>query len=140
MAGVIVLDASALIALLDGADSHHLAVSVVLRETARETWGVSALTLAEVMTRAAEDEETLVELSETLADLELTVDALGWDDVEALAVLRARSGLRMPDCCVLLVAQRRGGRILTTDTTLGRRARALGLDVLELEESVAGRE
>ncbi|MCA1781234.1 MAG: type II toxin-antitoxin system VapC family toxin [Dermatophilaceae bacterium] len=134
---MIVLDASALIALLDGADAHHAAVSGVLRETAREPWAVSALTLAEVMTRAAEDEESLLELSETLADLELTVVPLRWEDVEALALLRSRSRLRMPDCCVLLVAQRRGGRILTTDPTLGRRAGELGFDVVEAAESVS---
>nr|WP_281497072.1 PIN domain-containing protein [Ornithinimicrobium sp. F0845] len=122
------MDASVLIAWLDPQDGHHHSVLSDLHEAAREQWAISALTLAEVMTRAAADEELLAAVGEAVADLELVVVPLGDEDAEALARLRAASGLRMPDCCVLLVASTLGGRVLSTDTQLVRRAGELGLD------------
>jgi len=124
----LVLDASVLIAWLDPEDAHHEQVLHALNGAAREEWAISSLTLAEVMTRAAADEERFAALGEAIADLELVVLPVDDGDAESLARLRSVSGLRMPDCCVLLTASAHGGRILSTDAQLVRRAGDLGLD------------
>ena len=54
--------------------------------------------------------------------------ALTADVVVALAELRVSSGLRMPDCCVLLAAHATGGTVATFDHRLADAARALGFD------------
>lgn len=131
---MIALDGSALIAYLDPADAHHVRISVTLDDVAREPWVVSPLTLAEVMVQAASDDETLMEMSERIADLEPTVVDLEWLDSEPLARLRARTRLRMPDACVLRLAEQHGARIVTTDETLAARAREIGVGVVDLPE------
>ncbi|WP_109471928.1 PIN domain-containing protein [Ornithinimicrobium cavernae] len=94
------------------------------------TWATATLTLAEVMVRAAGDDELLAALGEDLADLELEVLPLSGHDVEGLARLRTSTGLRMPDCCVVLAAQSVGGAVLTTDRALAGHARDLAIPVL----------
>jgi predicted nucleic acid-binding protein len=54
--------------------------------------------------------------------------ALTADVVVALAELRVSSGLRMPDCCVLLAAHATGGTVATFDHRLADAARAGGFD------------
>jgi predicted nucleic acid-binding protein len=49
------------------------------------------------------------------------------DSPVRLAMLRADTGLRLPDCCVLLAAQQTGGSVLTFDDRLARVAEGLGL-------------
>lgn len=75
----------------------------------RVPWAISALNLAEVMVRAAAEQDLFLSLVEDLADLELDVPPVAADDAEELAMLRAQSRLRMPDCCALLAA-RQGSR------------------------------
>lgn len=128
---MIVLDASCLIALLDAHDLHHAEVSARLARHAAEDWAVSALTLAEVMVRPAHDSARLAEAGEHIADLDLTVVDLRDLDAEGLAEIRARTRLRMPDCCVLLAAVTTGGAIVTTDQALRREALAMGIAVLD---------
>lgn len=127
---MIILDASALIALLDPDDEHHRAVSAALSSRARDRWVTGALTLSEVMVRAAVDDELLATLGEDLIDLEVETLPLADEDVEPLARLRAATGLRMPDCCVVLVAQSTSGTLLTTDRLLAGLATELHISVL----------
>lgn len=47
-----------------------------------------------------------------------------------LGQLRARTGLKLPDCAVILTAQLSGSHIATFDTRLARAARELGITVL----------
>ena len=46
-----------------------------------------------------------------------------------LATLRARTGLRLPDCCVLLAAESERAAIATFDEQLASTATGLGLEV-----------
>jgi predicted nucleic acid-binding protein len=46
-----------------------------------------------------------------------------------LAALRVETGLKMPDCCVLLTAEGAGGRLATFDERLARAARNRDLEV-----------
>ncbi len=52
------------------------------------------------------------------------------DTAVRLARLRADTGLRMPDCCVLLAAQDAAGRVAAFDDRLIRAAEVLGLVAL----------
>ena len=49
---------------------------------------------------------------------------------ERLAELRARTGLKLPDCCVILAAEQvRAAQILTFDDRLRQAAHAAGFEV-----------
>jgi predicted nucleic acid-binding protein len=101
---VIVLDASVLIAHLDARDAHHADATELLLDVARERLGASVITIAEVLVgpaRAgkAEDAESALQ--------ELGVEQVALDAGAAaeLAGLRASTGLKLPDCCVLMAAR-----------------------------------
>lgn len=57
-----------------------------------------------------------------VAELQLPDDAVG-----RLASLRAETGLKVPDCCVLLTAEMARGQILTFDDRLERESARRGL-------------
>jgi len=127
---VIVLDASVLIAHLDGSDRHHADAQSLLEANSQEPLGASPITLAETLVSPAR--------AGRLADAETAVQRLG---VEALALgdnapgrlaqLRTDTGLKMPDCCVLLAAQDHDARVASFDTGLLKAARELGLETAE---------
>lgn len=127
---MVVLDASALIALLDVDDAHHASITARLDGQLHARWLISSLTLAEVMVRATADPDLMAELGEEIADLQIEVVPLLDTDTESLAALRGHTRLKMPDCCVALVAQNAGAAIVTTDETLRERAREIGIRVL----------
>ena len=101
---MIVLDASVLIAHLDEADAHHQRATELLINTADEALGASPLTIAEVLVGPARA-GTLDAARAALAALAVTTVPLGDEAPTRLAVLRADSRLRLPDCCVLLAAE-----------------------------------
>jgi predicted nucleic acid-binding protein len=120
---MIVLDASVLLAQLDRDDAHHAAARQRLRTVAEQRLGIGAstITLAEVLvspTRAG----TLGSASAALRALEIEELPLPRGAAEQLAALRADTGLKLPDCCVLLAAEAAGGAVLTFDERLAREA------------------
>ncbi len=127
---MIVLDASVLIAHLDGGDRHHANAQSLLETNSQEALGASTITLAETLVSPAR--------AGRLADAETAMQRLG---VEALALgdnapgrlaqLRTDTGLKLPDCCVLLAAQDHDARVASFDTSLLKAARKLGLDTAE---------
>jgi predicted nucleic acid-binding protein len=56
----------------------------------------------------------------------------------ALAGLRAATGLKLPDCCVLLAAEQVGGGLGTFDDRLATAARERGVPVHQRAGSVGG--
>ncbi|HEY7960704.1 MAG TPA: PIN domain-containing protein [Solirubrobacteraceae bacterium] len=125
---MIVLDASVLIAHLDGSDAHHARATERLLDLAGEELGASSITLAEVLvapTRANRLDAARAALR-TLCIVELQLPA---DASERLASLRVKTSLKLPDCCVLLSAEAAGGAVLTFDGRLAREALKLGLAV-----------
>ena len=126
---MIVLDACVMIAHFTENDVHHRRATRLLAGLAGQPKIMSPVTKAEVLVafaranrrRAAED---------TLDRLRIAVDDLPGDAAGQLAELRAHTGLRLPDCCVLLTAERHGpAEIATFDARLARAATERGLVV-----------
>ncbi|MGH2364409.1 MAG: type II toxin-antitoxin system VapC family toxin [Chloroflexota bacterium] len=127
-----VLDASVLIAHFDAEDVHHRRAAALLLATPEEPLHASQVTLAEVLVgpaRAGRLQEALA----AVADLAVLGVDLAHGCPARLATLRAESGLKLPDCCVLLAAEEVGGTIATFDPRLAAAARSRGLRVLEHE-------
>jgi predicted nucleic acid-binding protein len=123
---VIVLDASVLIAHLDGSDRHHAKARSLLEANSGEPLGASPITLAETLVSPAR--------AGRLGDAEAALQRLGVQELPLgqgapgqLAELRAEVGLKMPDCCVLLAAQDHEGLVASFDSDLLSAARKLGL-------------
>jgi predicted nucleic acid-binding protein len=117
VARVIVLDANVLIAYLDRADSHHDAAQALLEAALEDEIGVNSLTLAEVLVVPARDGR-LDQVRHALADIEVRELPFPPDTAEQLATLRVRTGLKMPDCCVLLAAETHTAAIASFDARL----------------------
>jgi predicted nucleic acid-binding protein len=123
---VIVLDASVLIALFDARDAQHGRAVERLKGLARSTFACSPITLAEVLVgpvRAGRLEAA----QQAVRALGLHEIALPDDAARRLATLRAETGLRLPDCCVLLAAEPTGERIVSFDDRLVSAATQRGL-------------
>lgn len=123
---MIVLDASVLIAHLDGSDRHHAKARSLLETNSGESLGVSPITLAETLVSPAR--------AGRLEDAEAALQRLGVQELPLregapgrLAEMRAEVGLKMPDCCVLLAAQDHEGIVASFDSDLLSAARKLGL-------------
>ena len=126
---MIILDASVLIGHLDRGDAHHAGARALLRAHADHLFGVSVITIAEVLVdpvRAGSDRAARQAL-DRLGVLQVPV---GDGAAGRLAGLRAATGLKMPDCCVIAAAQEGDGLIATFDERLAKQARALGLEAL----------
>ena len=125
---MIVVDASVLIAHLDGGDAHHdLAVERLLA-SAESPIGCSSITLAEVLVGPARTSRLDI-ASDAIALLGVREIPVPADAAVRLARLRAETTLKLPDCCVLLAAQdERATAILTFDTRLDHAAADLGFD------------
>jgi len=126
---VIVLDASVLIGFIFDQDAHHAAAVALLRDEAGNAFGVSPVTLAEALVaptrlgRLAAAERMLLEIGVT--EIPLPRDA-----ALQLAKLRVESGLKMPDCCVLLAAITSNGAVATFDSRLKSVATSRDIRVL----------
>jgi predicted nucleic acid-binding protein len=130
MAGVVVLDASALIALHDSHDRHHTWARGMFLDTIDATLAMSVLTYAEVLvhpTRAGK----VAEFERNIAGLGIEIVTVAADDGPALAHLGASTSLKMPDVIVLHLATGLGASLATTDRELAGEAALRGVSVLE---------
>ena len=124
---MIVLDASVLVAQLEADDRHHDRAAGALLAAADEELAATTIILAEVLVGPARHGRLEVGQA-LLRDLGVVELPLASDAGSRLAALRALTGLRLPDCCVLLAAQEAGAHaIVTFDDRLAREARRLGL-------------
>ena len=125
---MIVLDASVLIAHLEATDRHHDRATELLLDALDEPFGASPLTLAEVFVGPARVGK-LDAARAAIQQLEVTPVPLVDDAPVRLAGLRARTRLRLPDCCVLLAAEFAEAHIATFDDRLAESATGLGFTV-----------
>ena len=119
---MIVLDAGALIALINERDVHHVWARELFTSTTSEKWVISSLNLAEVMVhpvRAGKAEEFL----HGIEGLRLRVEGMQPDHAAELAHLRAETSLKMPDVIALHLANNLGASLATTDSLLAQKAR-----------------
>ncbi|WP_342314669.1 type II toxin-antitoxin system VapC family toxin (plasmid) [Mycobacterium avium subsp. hominissuis] len=102
----VVVDTSVLIAFFNSKDAHHQSAKDVLAQVADEALVASSMTWAEVLAGPARSGEESVQTAlSALAQLEIYEEAFPRDVAVRLAWLRAETGLKMPDCCVLLAAE-----------------------------------
>jgi predicted nucleic acid-binding protein len=127
---VIVLDATVLIAHLDAHDPHHESAVKLLRAHSMELLGASQISLAETLVAPARADR-LDEAQEALEQIAVRELAFGHAASPRLAGLRVETGLKLPDCCVLLAAQDHYGGIASFDLDLCRHARDLGIPVVD---------
>jgi predicted nucleic acid-binding protein len=126
---VIVLDASFLIAYLDADDDHHAAAETLLTEAMDDDLAANPLTLAEVLVGPIRDGR-LDPVREALRDLEVHELAFPVDTAVRLAQLRASTGLKMPDCCVLLAAEDAAASVASFDERLANVAESRNVTVV----------
>jgi predicted nucleic acid-binding protein len=129
MARMIVLDASVVIAFLDASDSHHQQASELIGDHAVGGFRMHQLTLAEVLVGASRAGRAN-QLHDDLAAIGVQAHGPMPQEPLLLAELRATTGLKMPDCCVLAVARHESAPLATFDQQLTRTAAALGLQTL----------
>lgn len=125
-----VLDASVLIAQLDQDDALHAAARDRLRTAVKQRngFGASTITIAEVLVGPTSSGR-LGAARAALRALKVDELPLPADAAERLAALRTETGLKLPDCCVLLAAETIGGGVLTFDERLARAAVERGIAV-----------
>jgi predicted nucleic acid-binding protein len=126
---VIVLDASVLIAQLDERDAHHERAGRLLSESGAEPLGASTMSLAETLVAPARAGR-LDDATAALERLGVAELPLGSEASARLARLRADTGRKLPDCCVLLAAQENDGAVATFDAALIDAATKLQLSTL----------
>jgi predicted nucleic acid-binding protein len=126
---VIVLDASVLIGFLDDQGNHHALAQQLLADAADDDLAVNSLTLAEILVAPARDGH-LDQVLAALRALDVTELAFPVDTAVRLAHLRVTTGLKLPDCCVILAAEDAGGRIASFDDRLAQAAETRNLTVL----------
>lgn len=119
---MIVVDASVLIAHLDERDALHERAVERLLAAAGEPLGCSTLTLAEVFVGPAR-RGRLNDARAAIAALEVQEIPLEIGSAGDLALVRAETGLKLPDCCVLLAARAaRAKGVLTFEERLAEAA------------------
>lgn len=122
----VVLDASVLIALVNGDDAHHdWAVSFLL-EIVEEELCISALSLAEALVYPTKAGRA-ADFQRSISGLDLDVAPVSAEVAAELADIRVRSGLKLPDAAVLHLALSRNAALATTDARLAGQALQHGL-------------
>lgn len=126
---MIVLDANVIIAYLDGQNIHHQRADRLLTREIDDDFGVNSLTLAEVLVMPARAHR-LDAIHTVIRDLEIQELPFPGDTACQLAQLRADTRLKMPDCCVLLVAEHTAARVATFDESLAKAAATRQLETV----------
>ena len=126
---MIVLDAGVLIGCMFDQDTRHDAAVALLSGAAHELFGISPITLAEALV-APSRLGRVPAAEQMLRQIGVTEVPFPRGAAVQLADLRVHSGLRMPDCCVLLAALTAGATIATFDERLARSAAAYGIPTL----------
>lgn len=126
---MIALDASVVIAHLTDRDAHHAAATTVLLNASPGSMLVHPLTLAEVLVGGVRVGRGAA-MRDELQAAGINVAPRDAGEPLRLAELRASSGLRLPDCCVLDVAMYNHASLATFDVALAAAARQRGLAVL----------
>jgi predicted nucleic acid-binding protein len=128
LAQLVVLDASALIALASDTDPNHSWALEIFRDTAAFGIQMTALTQAEVLVHPARAGK-LEKFLKLIGALGLEITPIEESDSSQIAKIRAATSLKMPDAVVLSQAIKVAGSIATADKQLAKVAKDNGLGV-----------
>ena len=128
MAELVVLDASALIALASDTDPNHSWAMAMFRDTAAFGLQMTALTQAEVLVHPARAGK-LEKFLKLIGALGLEITPIDRSDSIQIAKIRSATSLKMPDAVVLSQAIKVSGSVATTDKQLAKVAKDKGLGV-----------
>ncbi len=126
---MIVLDASVMIAHLSPVDVHHAAATAILLNATPGSTLVHALTMAEVLVGGVRVGRGAAMLDDLRA-AGIQVAPQDVDQPLRLAELRAGTGLKLPDCCVLDVAVHYHASLATFDEAVASAGRQRGVAVV----------
>ena len=126
---MITLDASVLIAHLSPGDVHHAAATGILLDASPGSMLAHTLTLAEVLVGGVKIGSG-ASMRDDLRAAGIGTTAHDVDEPLRLAEIRAASGLKLPDCCVLDIAIRNHASLATFDDALAVAARRRDIAVL----------
>lgn len=128
-----VVDASAIIALLDPSDAHHQTAAAIFPDTDSQLRLLAhPLTIAEALVhpeRGGVGQRAL----ETMTMIGVLATDVDTGSPLRLARLWVSTRLRLPDCCVLDVAIQHRARLVTFDDLLAVAARTVGVTVLPIQ-------
>lgn len=125
---MIAVDASVLIAHLSPLDAHHAVATAILLDAVPGSMLVHSLTLAEVLVGGVRVGRGAA-MRDDIRAAGVEVAARDGDEPLRLAELRATTGLKLPDCCVLDVALHHHAPLVTFDEALSSAARRRGVSV-----------
>ncbi|MGL5830102.1 MAG: type II toxin-antitoxin system VapC family toxin [Angustibacter sp.] len=125
---MILLDASVLIAQFSAADIHHRRAQRILLASGTQPLFVSCITLAKVLVTPTKSGR-LAEIVEDIGALGIKELPLPLDSAKLLAKVRASTALKLPDCCVILMAQQANAAIATFDEKLAIAAEECGIPI-----------
>lgn len=125
---MIVADANVVIAASSPTHAHYDAATKIVLEHGRAGIVLHSLTLAEVLVGPARAGQE-VKARQRLADAGFTLAPAGDPTPEHLARVRATAALKMPDACVLAMAEAVGAPLATFDERLAREATKWGVTV-----------
>jgi predicted nucleic acid-binding protein len=128
LAELVVLDASALIALASDKDPNHSWAMAMFRDTAAFGLQMTALTQAEVLVHPARAGK-LEKFLKLIGALGLEITPIDESDSIQIAKIRSATSLKMPDAVVLSQAIKVAGSIATADKQLAKVAKENGLGV-----------
>jgi predicted nucleic acid-binding protein len=128
LAQLVILDASALIALASDTDPNHNWALEMFRDTAAFGLQMTALTQAEVLVHPARAGK-LEKFLRLIGALGLEITPIEESDSSQIAKIRVATSLKMPDAVVLSQAIKVSGSIATTDKRLAKVAKDQGLGV-----------
>jgi predicted nucleic acid-binding protein len=127
---VIVLDASAVIATFFTADPHHGRATALLESNAPGGFVLHPMTLAESLVGAARIGR-INQIRRQIQNMGITVFAPDTDEPLLIAEIKANTGLKLPDCCVLATALGLSAPLITFDEKLRSAARAQSIAVVD---------
>jgi len=127
---LIVLDASAVIAVFNPADPHHERASTVLEQAASGGFVVHPITLAESLVGAAKSGR-VNQVRRQIHNMGISVFTPDEDEPLLIAEIRTNTGLKLPDCCVLAAALSLSSPLLTFDEKLVAAARQQSIGVVD---------
>ena len=131
---MIVVDASVVIALLSPRDAHHDKAAQFV--VSHSEFRLHPVTMAEVLigpARQSKQEETL----DHLRALGFSVDTPDSRDPVRAAMLRAETGLKLPDCYVLGAALSLGRPLATFDRRLADSAQRRQVELVDFAQPSA---